>query len=494
MLSNQGYTFFNRENANYLEKVSTGVNSLTSNWLSNILLFQKNNLKQILNENLDNFWIKFNAFMFDYMLDYLNQYNEEFGLYNYTSQPQFPHPQLRPWLSVLGYEITLHYNRDADILTIELLHPNGTIDLLINGYKGSKDKLSITLKNHFELKGVINITTTVSSLDTSTGTGQVNPGIFADGELFDIYRFNTQAYPSPQETNGAGASDFETNEQFLSTRAKFGKLFPVATLKLPEMTISDDLENIDLEITLILPEDDKDKEAALNEELNDIFTDLNIRSALDSKQSERLKNRIYISQFCDELSSRLLSWLEDNKGTKLGIDFAIDSTESDEFINYTIFLTEQQSSENFIKWLSGFGLEIIQIMGNPDSFLTELGYILTKDNPYFTKEDLLKLDVEVYYRNLDLKPLKNMIVSENLLNVYQLPDDESQKLILIQTLSGDALLALGEGLKIGVDDNNNGNEKNEIVTTYGQMYYGIQQVGDKTNSVNILVGTTWFKS
>ncbi len=503
ILANRGLAYFYENEKSYLDKIMTPGNSLNSNWICDILQFQVRGLNQIINQDLDSLWIKFNVFMADYFLDYLDQYDEEYDFFNFSTKPQFPFPPLVSRISVLGYDISLLYNIQTNVLHITINLPSGYITLQIEGYNTTKEQLRMILKVDFNIPGAINFTTTVASDDRSTIStpGSSKPSIFADGTLYDKYEFSTRTYFEPSSLLGTSTEAGETNEHFLFTRAKFGKSLPGVTIELPTLSISSNMRDVSIAIAIVLSEKDKNKITGLENKLDGIASSIELYNYIDTPEDEFITGRAFISQLFNQISKELLEWFETHETQTSTPQFAIDisalTPEFKDYTNLTIFLTEPISTKSFIKWFGENGLDLILTLENPETVITELAYVLTRETPYFTIADLEKLDFEVYNRVLNHEMLNYMDIDENIRYLYNLPSNESQNLTLLIALSGKAIIGLVNGINIKGDGfltsaiENNGDTQTGSFTI-SQVFYLYQPVFDDKITTYLLLGTTWF--
>jgi hypothetical protein len=312
-INEKGFKYYYDGSKMYVDNLLMGYDSHSSNWLTDILLFQTRSLRRVFLKELDNFLVRFEIFLADYFLDYLDQYDEEFGLFNITDKPQFPYPELLPWISALGYETNLNYNRDMNVLNLTFIQDNGYFTLLISGYNKSKNELSITLKSFIELPDTLKLHTTITTVESDS------PGIFADGELFNTYKFSTKSYSKPS-TPFDNNSNFESNDQLLLTRSKFGEIHRVSQLELPDLILDETYENSSFKITLLVPKKQQVSLSALENMVSEV--DLN-RDPLRPGPAEDIliQNRIYLARILDELGETLLGWVGNNKpNSKLAID------------------------------------------------------------------------------------------------------------------------------------------------------------------------------
>jgi len=494
ILSEQGNRIYDNLDRSYLDNSMTGFNIFSSNWLTDILMVQTHALNDVLEQDRNNFYSKFNIFMEYYFMDYLRQYNEEYDFFNYTSKPQFPFHMFFPWLSELGYEHTLLFNNDTKILNITVLQENGYFSLFVHGFNSTPGQLRVDLISYLELPGLIKLKTTISSESLNN-----KPILDANGILFNKYRLSTNAYSKPEISPDSGdISVDETNEHFLITRAKFGSLYPAAAIQLTDLIIEPDLEDINIEITLIVPEEHKDQES----ELEDIVSSLswNTTSGTGFTQDKIIQEKVLISVLLDGLSEKLLKWLKTKtKLPYLAFDFSISSVQNLDHTNLTIFLTEPKSTQQFINWLGEYGLELILTLTNGynDDILPRLASILSNDAQVLPIDDLKNIAFELYNRKLDHELQKEMNLQQNIQNIYQLPGSIMDNITLMITLTGEAMLASAKGLDIA---ETHLQEQNEIVSekdqieTYFQAYYCLQPriLEDGVVRTNVLVGTSWF--
>lgn len=492
-ISNKGLDYYLEEDKSYLDSLIMGDNGITYNWLSDILIFQAESLKRVLERNLDNFWPRFEIFMSQYFLDYLNQFDEDYDFFNFTSEPQFPYSAFQPWLSELGFEVTLFYDAETNVLEIKLLHTNGYLEILIDSYTTSKEQLVIILKNHLELPGTLNLTTTVASNEASDD--QIKPEIFVNGVLFNKYTVTTQAYSKPKILPGEGSTNSESNEQFLITRARFGKLYPVITLELPELSPTPFMQDVSIEITTIIPEEHQDRAAALRQELTAITSEEIFDSSTSDVVELYLTEKVYLSKIFSKLSEKLTSWVQSSESfTKLALDFSISSAEAKDYINVTVFLTELLSAKNFIKWLGEIGSRFIITLGKPNTLLSNLAYLLTNENRHLSISDLEEIDFEIYNRKLEHELQLGMGIGDNIVDAYEFTTNEKQNLMLIVILPGKAILGLANGIAVQKqqDIQPTDDELKSTVFTYSQAYYCLQQESNNTISTHVLFGTSWL--
>jgi hypothetical protein len=457
-----------------------GYNSYISNYIADVLLFKTQSLKNVLSENLNNFWDKFNIFMAEYFLDYLDQYDEEYGFLNYTNRPQFPHWPLVPWLSELGYEITLHYDKKSNILNITNILDNGYSTILISGYDENIDDLSITIKSHFELPEIFKVTTTVTSEDSE------KPSCFADGMLYNKYKFSTRAY-SPPVANSNNNGDIETNEQLLLTRSKFGRLNHVVELQLPKVSLDTNSQQLFYTFSIFTPEQQESNVNELYESISTIDLDFNEQTNIDIY----IQNRIYLAQILHELGDGLLEWVEANdqkQHSNLAIEISVSSEVDDNNLNLTIFLTEPSSTKNFLNWLSNNGLELLILLNDHNNLIPKLFDIFKEKNSYISTSDLEKIDFELQYRILDTQFDEHMGVELDLLNSYKYSDFEAKNLSMVAAYSGENLASFG---KRTVDEASNTKLTNLL--TLNQAYYCYQPIDNKDQATYLLIGTTMFE-
>ncbi|WP_455392148.1 hypothetical protein [[Eubacterium] cellulosolvens] len=488
-MAHQGAEYFDPQKINYLNQLLPSGNSITSNWLSDILLFQTQSIKQLLRENLNTLWNRLEIFMADYFLDYLGQYDEEYDFFNFTSEPQFPYPPLMPWLSVLGYEVFFHYSKQTNVLTIKFEHKVGAFEVIIDGYDSSPEQLTITLRSHLDIAGVINLTTTITSSDISTPLGQNRPGIFADGALFDKYELTTRTYFLPSEQSSSGSVPIETNERNLFTRAKFGKLYPFAELKLPALSLGSEKRDLEIKLTFIVPAEHKETVTGLSDELQaGLLSDKpELDPSITSDSDEFLADRIYLTHVFSELNNKLQAWLGSLAAYPgLAVDLSISSEQFQDFTNLTIFMTDVQSTRNFINWLGSYGLNLMLVMSTPAMVIHRIADLLTRENPIFTRDDLALLDFEVYNRVLDHEMQKGMGVNENLRGSFKSPTGEPENFTLLIPLSGLAIIIIADGIELDTDNNN----ANLVTST--QAFYSYQPGGTEPGSTHLLLGTSWL--
>ena len=479
-----------------------------SNWITDILLFQARGLKRILAQDQYELVYRIGIFMEFYLLDYLDQYDEEYGLFNITTGPQFPFPPLIPWISALGFDVTLQYNQDTDVINITLVHSNGYISLLVTGYGTTyEQQLGFIIKSGFELPDIIKLTTTVTSSGTGTGGDESQPGIFADGVLYNKYVISTRAYPKPTPYSTDG------NEQFLFTRANFGKLLHAGEIQLHKLDLGPQLDKQDtadlsLAITLFIPRGNGGREQEQLDqasELNELMSSLDAqvaRQPIMNEQDRFIQDRIYVSQALRKLSDDLLAWhtapsSRDVQTRKIAVDIALSSKGARDQTNLTIFLTEPESARHFISWLGARGLELVQALRKPGTTLTDLALVLTRSSSgtQLEVDDIVDLDLELYNRVLDHELQTGMNIDKNIQNLYQLHDygsgSNAGNLTLVLAFSGAAVAAAADGLIYAVEEQ--GPTAESAMETYSQAYYCLPSVGDDgDNALNILLGTTWF--
>jgi hypothetical protein len=494
-ISNQGLDYSFDEDQSYLDSLIMGDNGFAYNWLSDILLFQAESLKRELKDNLVNFLPRFEIFMEQYFLDYLNQYDEEFDFFNFSSEPQFPYPAFRPWLSELGFEVTLFYDAETNILEIKLHHPNGYLEILVDSYTSSKEQIVINLKNHLELPGILNLTTTVTSAEAPGE--QSKPEIFVNGILFNKYTVSSQVYSKHKVQSGSTSANTESNEKFLVTRAKFGKLYPVITLKLPELSPGPVMQDVSVDITILIPEAQQALAPALRQKLAGLSSEVMADTSMDDDVELYLAEKLYLSKFFSELSEALYNWLKSSESfTKLALEFSISSPKVGAYLNVTVFLTEALSAENFVKWLAEFGSRFILALGNPNTLLTNLAYLLTYENRYLSISDLEQIDFELSNRKLNHDLLLNLGVGNTISDAYKFTDKEKQNLVLIVVLPGKAMIDLASGIIVdkGENDKSSSNEDQEKSNTftYTQAYYCLQPKTNDTISTQVLLGANWL--
>ncbi|MCK5559463.1 MAG: hypothetical protein KAJ51_02675, partial [Thermoplasmata archaeon] len=424
---------------------------------------------------------------------YLNQFDEDYDFLNFSSEPQFPYPAFRPWLSELGFEVTLFYDAETNILEIKLLHTNGYLEIIVDSYTTSKEQLVIVLTSHLELPGTLNLTTTVASNEASGD--QIKPEIFVNGLLFNKYTVTTQAYSKPKILPGEGSTNSESNEQFLVTRAKFGKLYPVITLELPELSPAPYMQDVSVDITVLIPEDHQERAPALRQELTAITSEVIYDTSPSDVGELYLAEKMYLHKIFGELSETLTSWIQSSESfTKLALDFSISSPEVKNYMNMTVFLTEPLSAENFIKWLDEFGSRFILALGKPNTLLSNLAYILTYENRFLSISDLEKIDFEIYNRKLEHELQLGMGIGDNIVDAYKFTNNEKQNLMLIVVLPGKAILGLTNGIAVHKIQSiqPTEDELKSNVFTYSQAYYCLQPKGNNTISTQVLFGTSWL--
>jgi hypothetical protein len=478
-INEKGFEYYYDGIKMYVDNLLMGYDSHSSNWLTDILLFQTRSLRRIFLKELDNFLVRFEIFMADYFLDYLDQYDEEFGLFNITDKPQFPYPELLPWISALGYETNLNYNRDINVLNITFIQDNGYFTLLISGYNKSKNELSITLKSFIELPDTLKLHTTITTVESDS------PGIFADGELFNTYKFSTNSYSKPS-TPFDDNSNFESNDQLLLTRSKFGEIYRVTQLELPDLILDETNEDINFVITLLVPKKQQESLPALEDVVSNI--DLN-REPLKTATAddELIQNRIYLARFMGDLGESLLDWIGDNKpNSKIGIDISINFKDNRDSFNLTIFLTEYTSTIRFLEWLGNNGLKLLLILNSPENVQVSIAQLLSKNNPYFTSGDLEKIDLELYNKELDNQLQNSMRVSSNVFNLYSSAGFDQNNLTILVVYSGSYIASTGNRL-ISTKP-----QSNSKIQTISQIYYSYQVRSENDINTYLLIGTSWF--
>lgn len=480
VLGESGFDLYYDGQRKYLNNLFPGNNPMTANWITDFLLYQSENLALLLEQNQKNFQIRFDTFMADYFLDYLDQYDEEYGFIKLTTEPQFPHPPLVPWLSALGFEITLLYNSKTDIMNITALLQDGYFSLLISGYNSSIDQLDFVIKCHLELPGLIKMDTTLSSNNLNLG----KPAIFADGLLFNKYKISTQVYSKPLITTPEVLQS--SNDRSLFTRSKFGKKYKVTTMEINDLSISTTLQDVSVILTFFIPEDKADQKASLENSIKSI----NLNRAENPGQEEFLQDRIYVSQFFGKLSQEILSWFETAGGDMdLAIDLALRSDNpkyNQDYTNITFYLTEFTSSSNFIAWLGENGLDLVLLMGSQNNIVPNLGFLLSQNNPYLTPEELEKIDIELSNQILDNELQKQLNLEGMILNQYQFNKFDAQNLTIIQVIPGRALSELAMGLTTQQ------NNKEYSFETYSQVFYCYQPIDSVNDSTYLLVGTSYL--
>jgi hypothetical protein len=480
VLAESGFDYYYDGHKKYLNNLLPGNNPVTANWITDFLLYQSETLALLVEENHRNFRIRFNTFMADYFLDYLDQYGEDYGLIKLTTEPQFPHPPFVPWLSALGYEVTLLYNSNTDIMNITILLPDGYYSVLINGYNSSINQLDFVMKCHLELPELIKLDTTVSSNSLNLG----RPSIFSEGLLFNRYQFSTQAYSKPVITTPDVLPS--SNDQLLFTRSKFGTKYKVTSLELQELSISSNQQDISVILTFFIPEDKADQKASLENSIKSI----NLNRAKTNGPEAILEDRIYVSQIFSKLSDGILSWLETAGGEiDLAIDLSIESENpkhNQDYSNITFYLTELTSMSNFISWLGENGLDLVLLMGNHNSIVPNLGLLLSQNDLYFTPEELVKIDIEMSNRVLDHELQKQMNLEEIILNQYQFNKLDAQNLTVVQVIPGRALADFAIGLSTKQNSEENSRE------TYSQVFYCYQPIDSVNDSTYLLVGTSYL--
>jgi hypothetical protein len=488
-LANQGMEYTDDENRIVDDKLLVNDNFMLSNWISDIVLFQERSLNRILEFNLDNLWMRFDTFMTLYFLDYMRQYDAEYDFFNFTDKPQFPFVEFLPWISVLGYEVTLFYNTELNVLEIKFNHPNGHILLQFHGYNTTKEQLRIVLQTHLTQDGIIDLTTTVAS-SADEGVKE-KPDIFVDGVLYDEYTISTRTYRKPEFNDGLPVVGTDSTEQLLTTRAKFGTLYPVTSMELSELSLISGSEEFSVEIGLILPEEQKGFAAELKQLVDEIATNM-VTQPTTTGTDTYIQNRVFISQSLDVFSDRLSSWLNDKSNVKLAIDFSVSSIESMPLQNITIYLTEPVSRDKFISWLSLYSLEFIMVLVNSGNLQVKLSELLTRENQYLSLADIEKLDFEIYSKKLEHELQNTMGIGDNLMDVYEFQNDVKQNLTLLTVLSGTAMNELANGITVPTSSGSNGNGNENLKTntvTYAQIFYCYQTQDTDVVRTHLLLGT-----
>lgn len=503
VLSEQGFEALNEDdNRLYSNNVIAGHNPITSNWLADILLFQAESLNEIRNQNKIGFYTKFDLFMAEYFLDYLDQFEEEYQLFSFIDKPQFPHPPLVPWISALGYEVTLHYSKVTNIVNITFLHSSGYFTLLIRGYNRSAEQFNIVLKSHIELTEQPELIKLDFSIDSnSLNTGK--PELTANGILFNTYQLKTMSYQKP--SNPTSSTSVDSNEELLFTRTKYGAMVPVASFDSPELTLSSDLNDASIRITLLIPEDKID--AYPIPDLEGIVDSIDpiSYSRFDLTDDELfLQNRIYLSTLFTDLSETLHGWLDTyNIDINPVIELSIQggTNKEGEIIDGTsilIYFSELKNAKDFISWLGLHGVELTLILGKPEFMLKNFIESLIQDEQYFSIADLGKIDIVLSNRKIDHELQIGMNIQENIRSPYQYSTNDVLNFMLIEVYSGSALTAVAEGLSITNDGNNNevGASTSSGKTTFTQVYYTYQPKMDNADEplyTQLLLGTTFFK-
>jgi hypothetical protein len=501
ILSDQGLKDSQVDSVRYLDRAVTNPNSLTNTLITDVLLFQSRNLHDVLTRDRNNLWLRFDTFMTTYFMDYLRQFDEEYGLLNFTNEPQFPHPPLVPWISVLGHEISLLYNQQTNVLEVSLEHSNGEIKLQIYGYNTSKEQLIILLSSTLNLPGVINLTTLVSSDNQDSITGANKANIWAYGKLFDKYQLTLKSYPRPdQQSNPIPGSS--STEKFLLTRLKFGIQTSVVTLELPELSLTQSLKDVLVEIELLIPETEAEtvSKSSLPTDLESVLSTTELTRPVETTDNKLfreklLHGRVYTAQLLHGLGEELLDWFQtpgQSSKPKFALRFSISSSAqpANDHSNLTVYLTEPQSTEKFIQWLRLNGLELVLALSNPETLITTTAGALTKGEQHLTNDQLSQLDFEIFNQKLDNELQINMNLGDNLLTVYDYPTWEEQNITSLIALSGAAMVEVTNGLGAIDTDQITG------AISYSQTFYTYQKSNLPAATIDehpeLLIGIQWI--
>jgi hypothetical protein len=487
MIANQGLEYRPNGKLLFNDKSTIPDNAMISNWINDILLFQAQSLEEVLTRDLDSLWLRFDTFMDLYFMDYLRQYNPEYGFYNFT-EPQFPHDAFLPWISVLGHEVTLFFDFRTNVLEVRFIQPNGYVEIQLEGFNTSKEQLKIVLTNHIELPGIITLTSTTTS--PNDDNAPTKPAIFMDGMLFDKYTITTRTHSRPDIVTGTRESDTLNTEQLLISRAKFGdRLYHVDTVEFSEITLGPESQYKDMSIKLdfFVPENEKQNVDEL--ELGQVLLNVLGSEPIDD---EYILNREYTSRSIHAISTKLLDWYNgDSVSPKLAIGLSIASRSLPNpysSANLTIFLTEPQSTESFIRWFGENGLELVLALGSTNNLNRELASVFMQSNDFMTPEDIKNIDFELSINKLELGIQNEMNIGENLIDQYEFSASDRNNLVLIQVISGIAMVELVLGAE--VDSNQDGNNGNLI--TYSQVYYCYQDSVNNVYQTHLLLGTDIF--
>jgi hypothetical protein len=483
ILAGKGFEFYLDGNRGFVEKAIFGKDVNTSNLIADVLMFQSSSLKRVLSANLENLYDRFNTFMAEYFLDYLDQYDEEFDLYNITDKPQFPHPSFVPWITELGYDANLHYDRETNICNITFLLDNGFFTLLISGFDEEIDNLTIVLKSHVDIPNIIKLTTTVTSEDLN------KPGVFADGVLFNTYKFSTRAYPKPDIGPGDEILS-KSNEDVLISRSRFGKMYLYESLRLKNLTLLNDRPEVDLEILTYFPESSRSLEdKGIEPTLSWFWPPYNL---YDKQLEDEFNTRWFISynlkNYMDDINDRLV---ESGYNGGMAIVFSYTIQDSDSEYNVTIFLPNSASISDFFTILEKHGQQLVLDLLSSNNYQLILSKYYEKASMYNPTMDSSAIDLESYTYSLDNEFLFKMDVSENILNEYNLQDSNKKNLLLLTSTNGAVLNMLENG---GLEQNTPETISTSEQTIHQSYYCYSDSLGifGEPNEVHVLIGTTWF--
>jgi hypothetical protein len=245
------------------------------------------------------------------------------------------------------------------------------------------------------------------------------------------------------------------------------------------------MQDVSVDITILIPEDQQGRAAALRQELAVITSEVPYDTSQSKAGELYLAERVYLSKIFRELSETLTAWIQSSESfTKLALDFSITSPEVKNYMNVTVFLTEPHSAENFIRWLNEYGTRFILTLGKPNTLLSNLAYLLTNENRHLSISDLEEIDFEIYNRKLEHELQLGMGISNNIVSAYKFTTNEKQNLTLIVVLPGKAILGLANGIAVqkqqGIQPTDD--ELKSTVFTYSQAYYCLQQESNNTIS------------
>jgi hypothetical protein len=139
-----------------------------------------------------------------------------------------------------------------------------------------------------------------------------------------------------------------------------------------------------------------------------------------------------------------------------------------------------------LDWLRNNGLELLLLLNSPGNVQVSLAQLLTKNNPYFTSEDLKKIDLELYNRELDNQLQNSMRVSSNVLNLYSSIGLDQNNLTMLVVYSGANIASINNRFI-----STKPQPKNKI-ETIAQIYYSYQVRSENDINTYLYIGTSWF--
>jgi hypothetical protein len=505
-LAGQGLLLYSRNSNNrYLENLVLNSKLLKANWLMDVLMFQSNALKSSYNENLNNLWLRFDVFMKEYFLDFLNQYDPDYDLFSILDRPQFPHPAFQPWISALGYDITLSFNQFTNIVNITLHHSTGYFSLIFHGFNQSRSELQLDLISVYDIPGMLQLTTFITTVEHIGKS--IRPNLDASGILYDKYSMDTNIFSKPSFliSDSNNVITKTSNDNILFTRSKFGDHVRVGSFLIDDILIqldnsnenndygSTDASEVSMEITLLLQAGRQELSSELELIIDTVSDDIETERPEEIDIDIVLHHRLYASRWFEVISKEMLKWLSNfEEYPKIGLDIRLMSSSTTDFNNVTIFLTEASSMQNFFTWLGKYGYELLVSLHNQENTIFSFIRTLNNDPDLLSIKDLERMDFEFYNLRLESFIQENIGIESEILKTYQLIGSERYNLLLLMAIPGTSLVSLYNGLSVGeidLTDKISGRPKQSLMrNTFIQVYYCHRLKEDNREIINLLTG------